>query len=87
MKELNLKNIINIKDNEYLVSTIATPIRHTWFKDDKRIIYETMVFKIVDEDVAYSSPLFNERYHSADEAIAEHSFIIKNLERFLPIKS
>lgn len=84
MRDLNLKNVLRLEDKEYLVSTIATSIRHTWFEDDERIVYETMVFELKDEDIDYSCPLFNERYHNADEAIAEHSFIIKNLEMFLP---
>lgn len=83
MRDLNLKNVVNFRHKEYLVSTIATPIRHTWFEDDDRIVYETMVFELKDEDIDYSLPLFNERYHNADEAIAEHSFIIENIEMFL----
>lgn len=87
MKDLNLKNIVHFEGKEYLVSTIATSIRHTWFENDDRVVYETMVFEIADEDLDYSAPLFNERYHSADEAIADHELIIKNIEKFLPADS
>ncbi len=83
MKNLELKNVIKYKDKEFLVSTIATPIRHTWFEDDERIVYETMVFSLKEDGVDYEKPLFNERYHTADEAIAEHSFIIKNPQIFI----
>ncbi len=83
MKDLRLKNIITYKNSEYLVSTIATKIRHTWFEDDERIVYETMVFKMVENDIDYEKPIFNERYHTMDEAVAEHSFIIKNPQHFI----
>ncbi len=83
MKDLKLKNIIIFSDRQFLVSTIATPIRHTWFEDDARIVYETMVFPLDGDDVDYEKPLFNERYHTADEAIAEHSCIIKNPQNFI----
>lgn len=84
MKNLELKNIVKHNGKEFLVSTIATPIRHTWFEDDNRIVYETMVFPVIgDGDVDYEKPLFNERYHTADEAIADHSCIIKNPQMFI----
>jgi hypothetical protein len=79
MKDLALKNIIKIEEKEYLVSTIATPVRHAWFSDDKhKIVFETMVFEIKNDTVMYDKPLFNERYHTADEAIAEHGAIVQN---------
>lgn len=83
MKDLELKNIVKYENKEYLISTIATPIRHTWFEDDNRIVYETMVFPIVNDDVDYEKPIFNERYHTSDEAIAEHSCIIENIKIFV----
>lgn len=83
MKNLELKNIVQFNNKGYLVSTISTPIRHKWFDDDDRIIYETMIFCVSKECVQYEKPIFNERYHSADEAIAEHSFIIKNPHLFI----
>ncbi len=83
MKKLRLKNIITYKDKEYLVSTISTKIRHIWFEDDERTIYETMVFAMQDNDINYEKPLFNERYQTMDEAIAEHSFLIKNPKVFI----
>lgn len=86
MEDLNLKNVLEIGENKFLVSTIATPIRHTWFEDEMRIVYETMIFEFKNEDVDYSHPLFNERYHNEDEAMAEHFFIIKNPDVFLPKK-
>ena len=83
MKDLELKNIIKSGDREYLISTIATKVRHTWFDaDDERIVYETMVFEVIEDDVQYHAPVFNERYHTPDEAIAEHGAIIKNPEAF-----
>ncbi|PID47553.1 MAG: hypothetical protein CR967_03960 [Proteobacteria bacterium] len=83
MKDLELKNIVKYNKKEFLVSTIATPIRHTWFEDDDRIVYETMVFPLDGDDVDYEKPLFNERYHTAEEAIADHSLIIKNPQNFI----
>lgn len=83
MKNLELKNIIDYKDKKYLVSTISTPIRHTWFKDDERIVYETMVFEVIGDEIDYENPLFNERYHTQEEAIADHSCIIKNPKVFI----
>ncbi len=83
MKKLRLKNIIKYKEKELLVSTISTTIRHKWFEDDDRTIYETMVFALKGDDIDYEKPLFNERYHTMDEAIAEHSFIIKNPKLFI----
>jgi hypothetical protein len=83
MRDLELKNVITIGGKEYLISTIATPVRHTWFDGDgKRIVYETMVFEIVDSEVMHDRPLFNERYHTAEEAIAEHGAIIQSPEAF-----
>ena len=71
MRDLELKNVISIGDRNFLVSTIATKIRHTWFDDDdNKIVYETMVFEMIDDDVQYHKPLFNERFHTPDEAIA-----------------
>lgn len=87
MRDLKLKNVVNLNNRTYLVSTIATPVRHTWFDGDgKRIVYETMVFEIVGDEVDFDKPLFNERYHTSDEAIVEHSIIIKELEKVLNLK-
>jgi len=83
MNDLALKNVIKLGGKEYLVSTIATPVRHAWFDDDKqKIVYETMVFEIEDNTVMYDAPRFNERYHTADEAIAEHGTIVQNPEAY-----
>lgn len=84
MKDLRLKNIIKHNKKEFLVSTISTKIRHKWFdEDDDRVVYETMIFELKGEDIDYEKPLFNERYHTIDEAIAEHSFVIKNPQIFI----
>jgi hypothetical protein len=83
MNDLALKNVIKLRGKEYLVSTIATPVRHAWFDDDKqKIVFETMVFEIKDDIVIYDAPLFNERYHTSDEAIAEHGAIVQNPEAY-----
>ncbi len=83
MKDLKLKNIINYNNRDFLVSTITTPIRHIWFENDEKIIYETMIFEIKNEEIDYENPLFNERYQTYDEAVAEHSFLIKNPKLFV----
>ncbi|MBP9566416.1 MAG: hypothetical protein KBE02_03955 [Sulfurospirillum sp.] len=83
MRELELKNILKINNREFLVSTISMHVRHSFFEDDaKRLVYETMVFEIINDEVQFHHPIFNERYNMADEAIAEHGAIIKNPENF-----
>lgn len=83
MRDLELKNVMNIDGKEYLVSTISMHVRHSWFEDDsKKIVYETMVFEMIDEEVDYLKPIFTERYNMENEAIAEHSAIIKNPKEF-----
>jgi hypothetical protein len=79
MKKLELKNIININDKSYFISTISMKIRHKFFeKDDNIVVYETMVFEIINDEVLYTKPLCNERYNSRDEAIAEHAMMVQN---------
>ncbi|MDR2099868.1 MAG: hypothetical protein LBP40_03445 [Campylobacteraceae bacterium] len=79
MKKLELKNIIVVDDKSYLVSTISMKIRHKFFeKDNNLLVYETMVFEVKnDNEISYSKPLYNERYATADEAIAEHGAIVQ----------
>ncbi len=61
-------------------------VRHSWFSDDdKKIVYETMVFEIKDDKVEYDKPIFNERYKGPDEAIAEHGAILKDPKGFFII--
>jgi hypothetical protein len=79
MKKLELKNIININDKSYFISTISMKIRHKFFeKDDNIIVYETMVFEMIGDEILYAKPLYNERYNSKDEAVAEHAAIVQN---------
>jgi hypothetical protein len=79
LKKLELKNIISINDKFYFVSTISMKIRHKFFeKDDNIVVYETMLFEIVGDEILYAKPLYNERYNSKDEAIAEHAAIVQN---------
>lgn len=83
MRDLELKNIIKVDGREFLISTISMQVRHSWFEDDrKKVVYETMVFEIINEEVQYHKIIFNERYNMPDEAIAEHSAIIKNPKDF-----
>lgn len=83
MRELELKNILEIDDRKFLVSTISMNVRHSWFEgDDEKKVYETMVFEILNDNVCYDSPRFNERYNTMDEAVAEHSAILKNPKEF-----
>lgn len=86
MRELELKNVIKIDGREFLISTISMHVRHSFFEgDSKKIVYETMVFEIINDEVQFHHPIFNERYNMADEAIAEHSAIIKHPENFFII--
>jgi len=83
MRELELKNVMKVDGREFLISTISMHVRHSWFEDDTtKVVYETMVFEVIDNEVQYHKTIFNERYNMADEAIAEHGAIIKNPKDF-----
>lgn len=83
MRELELKNVLTMEGREFLISTISMHVRHSFFEgDSKKLVYETMVFEIVKDEVQFHKPIFNERYNMADEAIAEHGAIIKNPQNF-----
>lgn len=83
MRELELKNVMKINGREFLVSTISMQVRHSFFEGDtKKLVYETMVFEIIDGEVQFHKTIFNERYNMADEAIAEHGAIIKDPQSF-----
>lgn len=83
MRELELKNVMKVDDREFLISTISMHVRHSWFEDDvKRVVYETMVFEVINDEVQHHKTIFNERYNMPDEAIAEHGAIIKNPKDF-----
>ncbi|WP_024953948.1 hypothetical protein [Sulfurospirillum arcachonense] len=86
MRDLELKNVMKVDGREFLISTISMHVRHSWFEDDvKKVVYETMVFEVIDDEVQYHQTIFNERYNMPDEAIAEHSAIIKNPKNFFII--
>lgn len=86
MRELELKNVLTIEGREFLISTISMHVRHSFFEgDSKKLVYETMVFEIINDEVQFHKPIFNERYNMADEAIAEHGAIIKNPQNFFII--
>ncbi len=83
MRELELKNILKIDKREFLVSTISMNVRHSWFDgDNERKVYETMVFEIINHEISYDNPRFNERYSTMEEAIAEHGALLKNPKEF-----
>jgi len=83
MRELELKNVIKIGEREFLISTISMHVRHSFFEgDSKKLVYETMVFEIINDEVQFHKTIFNERYNMADEAIAEHGAIIKDPKSF-----
>lgn len=83
MRELELKNVLKVENKEFLVSTISMKVRHTFFnEDDNKIVYETMVFEIINDEVQYHKTIFNERYNMPDEAIAEHGAILKDPKAF-----
>jgi len=86
MREVELKNILKIDNREFLISTISMHVRHSFFEGDvQKVVYETMVFEILNDEVQFHHPIFNERYNMADEAIAEHSAIIKTPQNFFII--
>ncbi len=83
MRDLELKNVLKVDGREFLISTISMHVRHSWFDDDKaKVVYETMVFEVVDDEVQYHKTIFNERYNMPDEAISEHGAILKNPKNF-----
>lgn len=83
MRELELKNVIKIDEREFLISTISMHVRHSFFEgDSKKLVYETMVFEIINDEVQFHKTIFNERYNMTDEAIAEHGAIIKDPKSF-----
>jgi hypothetical protein len=83
MRDLELKNILKVDNKEFLVSTISMHVRHSFFDgDNQKVVYETMVFEIIDDEVQYHKTIFNERYNMRDEAIAEHGAILKNPQAF-----
>jgi len=83
MRDLELKNVIKIDGREFLISTISMHVRHSWFEDDEqRVVYETMAFEVINNEVQHDKIIFNERYNMQDEAVAEHSAIIKNPKEF-----
>ena len=83
MRELELKNVIKIDEREFLISTISMHVRHSFFEgDSKKLVYETMVFEIINDELQFHKTIFNERYNMADEAIAEHGAIIKDPKSF-----
>ncbi len=83
MRDLELKNVLKVDGREFLVSTISMHVRHSWFEDDvKKLVYETMVFEVINDEVQYHKTIFNERYNMPDEAIAEHGAILKDPKAF-----
>ena len=83
MQEVALKNILKLDDREFLVSTISMNVRHSFFEGDaQKVVYETMVFEILNDEVQFHHPIFNERYNMAEEDIAEHSAILKTPHNF-----
>ena len=86
MRELELKNIIKLEGREFLISTISMHVSHSFFEGDaKKLVYETMVFEVINDEVAFHKTIFNERYNMADEAIAEHGAIIDDPKSFFII--
>lgn len=86
MRDLELKNVLKVDGREFLISTISMHVRHSWFEDDnKRVVYETMVFEVINDEVQHDKIIFNERYNMPDEAIAEHGAIIKHPKEFLKL--
>jgi len=86
LRELELKNILKVDSREFLISTISMNVRHSWFDDDcDKTVYETMVFEMKNDEVLYNKPIFNERYNMSEEAIAEHSAILKDPKAFFII--
>ena len=83
MGDLELKNVLKVDGREFLVSTISMNVRHSWFDgDSKKIVYETMVFEVINDEVQYHKTIFNERYNMSDEAIFEHGAILKSPKNF-----
>lgn len=83
---MKLKNVLSVKGQEYLVSTVKldTFVRNVdcfiGIDDDN---YETMIFKKDDLDWNYGEPIYTKHYHTEEEAVRGHDFCVKNIEELV----
>lgn len=83
-KDLELKNIVQVGDEKFFISTIKMEVRHSWLTQHLNVfVYETMVFEKENGQIKYDSPIYNMRYTSYDNAIEGHNHIIKNIEKII----
>ncbi len=83
-KDLELKDVVQVGEERFFVSTIKMEVRHSWLNQHENVfVYETMVFEKKEGIVQYQHPLYNTRYASYDEALNGHNKIVKNLEHIV----
>lgn len=84
-KELEPKDILQVGDEKFFVSTAKMKVHHSWLTQHLNAnIYETMIFNKQDDQSKYDSPIYSMRYTSYDNAIEGHKHIIKNIEKIIP---
>lgn len=84
-EDLQLKNILQVGDEMFFVSTIKMEVRHSWLTQHQNVnVYETMVFEKIDDKIIYENSIFNRRYTTCDNAIEGHNHIVKNIETIIP---
>jgi hypothetical protein len=83
-ENLELKDILQVGDEMFFVSTIKMEVRHSWLNQHHNVnVYETMVFEKHDEKIKYDSSVYNMRYTTHDNAVEGHNHIVKNIERII----
>lgn len=83
-KDLELKHIAIVGDEEFFISTIKMEVRHSWLNQHHNVnVYETMVFEKHGEQVKYENSVFNKRYTTYDNAMEGHNYIVKNIEKIV----
>lgn len=80
-KDLALKHLSIVNGITYFISTIKMEVRHSWLNQQNNLfVYETMVFKMKDDEIIYHEPVFNQRYNGYEKAISGHQSTIDDIE-------
>ncbi len=83
-KDLALKHLSIVNGNTYFISTIKMEVRHSWINQQNNLfVYETMVFKMDEDEIIYHEPIINQRYNSYEKAIEGHQNTIDNIEKII----
>lgn len=83
-ENLELKDILQVGNEMFFVSTIRTEVRHSWLNQHHNInVYETMVFEKHDGKIKYESSVYNMRYTTHHNAVEGHNHIVKNIDKII----